>query len=160
MKKNGVSAHVIVIGMTETNQTHMCACAHTTCTRVCTKYVGGTDPKVHGLFTTPGCHRSNRIKTTKLCCDNWKTKYQGSIWNLLNKKLFLLYVQQESIKKLEVPIMHTLGITTPASDIGSWLLSSFCVPGISNIISLNPLKGLMKFVLFSFLTMEGEALRS
>lgn len=150
MKKTGVSAHVIVIGMTETNQTHMCACVHTTCTRVGTKYVGGTDPKVHGLFTSPGCHRSNRIKTTKLCCDNWKTKYQGSIWNLLNKKLFLLYVQQESIKKLEVPIMHTLGITTPASDIGSWLLSSFVCQAFRTLFHLILSKALWSLYYFHF----------
>lgn len=46
------------------------------------------------------------------------------------------------------------------SPLLTMMLSSFCEPGIVNVISFNPLNGLMKLALFSFLLMEGEALRN
>lgn len=96
------------------------------------------DPKVHGPFSTPGCHHtteniffffchgSSRIKNTKLCMTSGKQNTRV-IFEISLIKWHFYFVYMDSIKKFMVPLcILFFYITTPANNIG-----------ISNIILFN-----------------------
>lgn len=79
-----------------------------------TKYMSRMDPKVHGPFSTPGCHHttenifffchgSSRIKNTKLCMTSGKQNTRV-IFEISLIKWHFYFVYMDSIKKFMVPL--------------------------------------------------------